>query len=245
MKARSWLTAAVVAALSAPGAARAQGMEGRFSIAFQAGTLSEIAGDLLKDAQGTLLGKPATIDSQGYRDVYAPDLRLQGQLAYGVGERVEIVARGTYYKANGTAVESGTFDGVPLAVYFEPHGDYEEVGFEVGVRYYIASTGRLKSYLGAVAGARVQSEILVSFSAAEAGTSIQNVPFSEESTVPVFGLDLGFTFDFGRHFFVGLDSALRYQGAPTAFEPYPSLPGFNDSDGRWSAPVVATLGVRF
>jgi hypothetical protein len=245
MKARSWLTATVVAALLAPGAARAQGMEGRFSIAFQVGTLSEIAGDLIKGTQGTLLGKPATIDAQRYRDVYAPDLRLQGQLGYGVGPRVEIVARGTYYKANGTAVEAGTFNGVPLAVYFDPHGEYEEVGFEVGVRYYIASTGRLKSYLGAVAGARFLSEILVTFSAAEAGTSIQNVPFSEEDTVPVFGLDLGFTFDLGDHFFVGLDSALRYQSAPTPFEPYPNLPGFNDSEGRWSAPVVATLGVRF
>ena len=244
MKARTWLTAAVVAASLAPGVARAAGVEGRFSIAFQAGTQSEIAGDLIRSAQGTLVGKPFTIESQRYRDVYAPDLRLQGLLGYGVGEKAEIIARGTYYKAEGTAVEVGTFNEVPLAVYF-PLGDYEEVGFEVGVRYYIASTGRLKSYLGAVAGARVQSEILVSFSAAEAGTSIQNVPFSEESTVPVFGLDLGFTFDFGRHFFVGLDSALRYQGAPTAFEPYPSLPGFNDSDGRWSAPVVATLGVRF
>jgi hypothetical protein len=245
MKARSWLTATVVAALLAPGAARAQGVEGRFSIAFQAGTLSEISGDLMKSTQGTLVGKPVTIDSKRYRDVYAPDVRLQGQLGYGVGERVEIVARGTYYKANGTAVEAGTFNGTLLAVYFEPYGAYEEVGFELGVRYYIASTGRLKSYLGAVAGARFQSEILVTFSAQEASTSIQNVPFSEESTVPVFGLDLGFTFDLGGHFFVGLDSALRYQGAPTPFEPYPSLPGFNDSDGRWSAPVVATLGVRF
>jgi hypothetical protein len=245
MKARSWLTATVVAGLLAPGAAHAQGIEGQFSIAFQAGTLSEIAGDLMKSTQGTLVGKPVTIDSKRYRDVYAPDLRLQGQIGYGVGRRVEIVARGTYYKANGTAVEVGTFDGVPLAVYFEPYGVYEEVGFEVAVRYYIGTTGRLKSYFGPAVGVRLLSEVLVTFSANEASSSIQNVPFSEESTVPVFGLDLGFTFDLSDHFFVGLDSALRYQTAPTPFEPLAGLSQFNDSDGRWSAPVVASVGVRF
>jgi len=245
MKARSWLSATVVAALLAPGAASAQGIEGRFSIAFQAGTLSEISGDLMKSTQGTLVGKPVTIDSKRYRDVYAPDVRWQGQLAYGVSEKVEIVARGTYYKAEGTAVEAGTFDGGQLAVYFDPYGAYEEAGLELGARYYIASTGKLKSYLGVVAGARFLSEVLITFSAAEAGTSIQNVPFSEEGTVAVFGLDLGFTFDLGGHFFVGLDSALRYQTAPTPFEPYLELRGFNHSEGRWSAPVVATLGVRF
>jgi hypothetical protein len=245
MKARSWLTATVVAALLAPGVARAQGLRGRFSIAFQAGTQSEIAGDLLKSAQGTLAEKPVTIESKRYRDIYAPDLRLQGQLGYGVGDRLEVVARGTYYKANGTAVEVGTFDNVPLNIYFEPYGAYEEVGFEVGLRYYIASTGKLKSYLAPVVGARVVSETLVTFSAPEVYSSIQNVPFSEKSTVPVFGIDLGFTFDLGKHLFVGLDSAVRYQTAPMPFEPYPGLSGFNDSDGRWSAPVVASLGVRF
>jgi hypothetical protein len=244
MKARTWLTAAVVAASLAPGVARAAGVEGRFSIAFQAGTQSEIAGDLIRSAQGTLVGKPFTIESQRYRDVYAPDLRLQGLLGYGVGERTEVIARGTYYKAEGTAVEVGTFNEVPLAVYF-PLGDYEEVGFEVGLRYYIAAAGRLKSYVAPVAGARFLSEVLVTYSASEAGSSIQNVPFTEKSTVAVFGLDIGFTFDLGDHFFVGLDSGLRYQTAPSPFEAYAGLAGVNDSEGKWSAPVAATVGVRF
>jgi len=244
MKARTWLTAAVVAASLAPGVARAAGVEGRFSIAFQAGTQSEIAGDLIRSAQGTLVGKPFTIESQRYRDVYAPDLRLQGLFGYGVGEKAEIIARGTYYKAEGTAVEVGTFNEVPLAVYF-PLGDYEEVGFEVGLRYYIAAAGRLKSYVAPVPGARFLSEVLVTYSASEAGSSIQNVPFTEKSTVAVFGLDIGFTFDLGDHFFVGLDSGLRYQTAPSPFEPYAGLAGVNDSEGKWSAPVAAAVGVRF
>lgn len=245
MKARTWLTAAVVAASLAPGVAGAQGLEGRFSIAFQVGTQSEISGDLVKGVQGTLIDKPVTIEPIRYRDVYAPDLRLQGLLGYGVGEKVEIIARGTYYKADGTPVEVGTFDEVPLAVYFEPYGAYEEVGFEVGLRYYLAAASRLKSYVAPVVGARFLSEVLVTFSASEAGSSVQNVPFTEKSTVAVFGLDIGFTFDLGDHFFVGLDSGLRYQTAPSPFAASPGPAGINESDGKWSAPVAATVGVRF
>jgi hypothetical protein len=95
MKARIWLTATLLAALLAPRAARAEGLQGRFSIAFQGGTQSELSGDLLKPASGTLVEKPVTFNSKRYRDVYSPDLRLQGLLGYGIGERTEIIARGT------------------------------------------------------------------------------------------------------------------------------------------------------
>jgi hypothetical protein len=245
MKARSWLTAMLLAGLLAPGVARAEGLKGRFSIAFQGGTQSELAGDLLKAADGTVLGKPITIESKRYRNVYAPDLRLQGVLGFGLGERTEIVAKATYYKAEGTALEAGTFNGKPLFVFFEPYGAYEEVGVEFGLRYYIASTGRLKSYIAPVAGARFLSEVLVSFSIPEAGSSIQNVPFQGKSTVAVFGLDLGFTFDLGRHLFVGVDTGLRYQGAPSQLDGLAGLTQIDDSTGRWSAPVVASLGFKF
>jgi hypothetical protein len=245
MKARNWLTATVLFAALAPGAGWADGIEGRFTIAFEAGTQSEISGDLIQGASGTLLGKPVTIEPRSYRDAYTPDLRLQGLFGYGLGERVELLARGTYYKANGTALEVGTFNDYPLAVYFEPYGAYEEVGFEVGLRYYIAAAGRLKSYVAPVAGARVLSEVLVSFSALEAGSSIQNVPFLKKSTVPVFGLDLGVTFDVGEHVLVGLNTGLRYQGKPSQFNGLEGLPRVDDAAARWTAPVVATLGLRF
>jgi hypothetical protein len=245
MQARGWLTATVLFAVLAPGTGWAEGIEGRLSIAFQAGTQSEVAGDFMKGASGTLLGKPATFDSQRYRDVYAPDLRLQALFGFGLGERVELIARGTYYKAEGTAIQAGTFDGKDLFAFFEPYGATEEVGFEVGVRYYIAAAGRLKSYVAPVVGARVLSEVLVSYSIPDAGSSIQNVPFHEESTVPVFGLDVGFTFDLGEHVFIGVDTGLRYQGAPSSLEGLQGLAGINDADGRWTAPVMAQLGVRF
>ena len=246
MKARSCVATTVLAVLLAPGIARGQGIEGRFSLAFQAGIQSELSGDFLKGVDGTLLGKPVSIQSKRYRDVYPPEFhRFQGQLGYGVGERAELIARFTYYKVDGNNLEVGTLDGKPLGMYFDENGEYEEVGFEAGLRFYVATTGRLKSYLAPIVGARRIGETLVSFSSQEAATSILNVPWSQKSTVPVFGLDLGFTYDFGESFFVGVDTGLRYQSAPKQFDGFEGPAGANDSGPRWTAPVVASIGVRF
>jgi len=242
MKAHTWPTAMVLAVLLAPGVARAEGLEGRFTVAFQGGTESMLAGDLMKGAEGSLIGRPVTIESKRYKDVYAPDLRLQGLLGYGIGERTEIIARGTWYEAEGTGLEVGTSNGNPVFAFFDP---YEEVGFEVGLRFYISTAGRLKSYVAPVVGARSVTEVLVSFQVPDAGTAILNVPFNQKSTVPVFGLDLGFTFDVGSHFFVGVDTGLRYQTAPTQFDELETLTRIDDSSGQWTAPVVASIGVRF
>jgi hypothetical protein len=242
MKARIWLTATVLAALLAPGVVQAEGLRGQFKVAFQAGTESMLGGDLIEGGQGSLLGKPVTIESKSYRDVYAPDLRLQGLLGFGIGERTEIIARGTWYEAEGTGLEVGTSDGNPVFAFFEP---YEELGFEVGLRFYISAAGRLKSYVAPVVGARSVREVLVSFSVPDAGSAILNVPFNQKSTVAVFGFDLGFTFDLGSHFFVGVDTGLRYQTAPGQFDELEGLPVIDDSTGQWTAPVVASIGVRF
>jgi hypothetical protein len=217
-------------------------MKGHFSIAFQAGTQSELKGDLMKGADGTLFGKPFTLESKRYKDVYAPDLRLHGLLGYGVGERAEIIARGTWYKADASGLQVGTLNESPVFAFFDP---YEEVGVEVGLRYYIAAAGRLKSYVAPVVGARFLKEVLVSLHVPDAGTYILNVPWSAKSTVPVFGLDLGFTFDLGAHVFVGVDTSLRYQRPPSQLDGLPGFTQIDDSTSKWSAPVAASLGVRF
>jgi hypothetical protein len=242
MKARRLLPPAVLALLIAPAAARAEGLAGRFSVSVQAGTQSEIAGDLTVAAQGSLIDKPATIQSTSYKDAYRPDLRLQGVLAYGVATKLELFVRGTYYKADNQGIEVGTFDGKQMFGFF---GDYEEVGGELGLRYYFAPQSRLKSYLGPVVGLRHVDEVLVSFEVPEAGSAVRNVPFTQAGNVPVFGLDLGFTFDLTPSFYVGVDTGLRYQSAPEAFGSLPALGAFESSEGRWTAPVSATLGVRF
>ncbi len=243
MKARCWLVTAAVFVLP-PAAFAAEGIEGKFTVAAQVGTQSEVSGKILQSAQGSLFDKPVTIDSTRYRDIYAPDVRLQGLLGYGIGERTEIIGRATWYETKPTRVEAGNLEGKTLVVAFEPY-NYEELGFEVGLRYYLATQARLKSYVAPVVGVRFLNEILVALSVEAAGSSIRNVPFSKEGAVPVFGLDIGFTFDLGERFFIGMDTGIRYQASPGQFDYLLGLTKIDDSDGRWSAPVTAMLGVRF
>jgi hypothetical protein len=216
MKARSWLLTAAMVVLPHVGYG-AEGLEGKFMMAAQIGTQSEVSGNLMQAAQGTLLSQPISIDSARYRDVYGPDFRYQLLLGYGVSSRSEIIARASYYKTEAAGIEAGTLSGRQLLAFFEPN-DYEEVGLELGYRFYFASQTRLKSYIAPIVGVRFLHEILVTLAAQEAGSSITNIPFSKEGSVPVFGADIGFSFDLGQNFFVGVDTGIRYQSAPPQFD---------------------------
>lgn len=245
MKARSWLLTAALIAVLPPVGYGAEGIEGRFNLAAQIGTQSEVSGNMMQSAQGTLLSQPISIDSKRYRDIYAADVRFQGIFGYGVSARGEIVARTSYYKADGAGVEAGQLSGKQLLAFFQPN-EYEEIGLELSYRFYLASQTRLKSYIAPVAGVRfIQQDILVTFAAQEAGTSITGIPFAQKGAVPVFGLDIGFSFDFGKNFYIGMDTGLRYQSPSEPFDYLVGLTKIDDSDGRWSAPVVVVLGVRF
>ena len=143
-------------------------------------------------------------------------------LGYGVGERTELIGRGTWYESHWTGIEAGRLDGDPLYAFFEPN-NYEEVGLEIGVRYYLSAQSRLKSYVAPIVGARFLNDILVTYAAQEAGTSIPFVPFTKKGAVPVFGVDIGFTFDLGNRLYVGMDTGMRYQSATSKFD---YLPGW-------------------
>jgi hypothetical protein len=240
---RRLLPPAILALLIAPGVAHAEGLAGRFSISVQAGTQSEVSGDIISTAQGTLIGKEAVTEAKRYRDLYRPDLRLQGLLAYGIATKWELFARGSYYKAEEAGIEAGTWDGKPLFTFFD---QYREVGGELGLRYYIAPQSRLKSYIGPVVGIRHVDEVLMDLSVPDAGSAVLNVPFTQAGNVWVFGADLGFAFDITPGFFVGVDTGIRYQQAPASFgAPEIGGIGLQANDSRWTAPVTATLGVRF
>lgn len=243
MKAGTIATAAVLAVLLGAGnVLAAEGLAGRFAIAGQVGTQTEISGELLRSGQGTIAGRPVTIDSSRYRDVYAPKVRVQGFLGYGVSERVELVLRGGWYKSDGTGVSAGDLAGKELFAYFT---DYEEGSVELAARYYIAFRTKLKSYIAPVAGVRWSKSVYASYSIPDAGTAVLDVPFNEKTTVGAFGLDIGVSYDLTESLFIGLDSGIRWQGAPTAAGAYPGLGSVDQSESRWTAPVLFSLGVRF
>ena len=200
MKARSWLLTAALIAVLAPVGYGAEGIEGRFTVAAHVGTQSEVSGNIMQGTVGTLLSQPIIVDSARYRDVYGADWRYQFMLGYGTGAHSEIAASASYYKTPGAGVEAGRLSDKKLLAFFQPN-DYEEIGLELGYRYYLSAQSRLKSYIGPIVGVHfIQQDILVAFAAQEAGTSIVNVPFAQKGAVPVVGMNIGFSFDFGTAF---------------------------------------------
>jgi hypothetical protein len=234
------VTALLVLAASAP--AGAQGLQGRFTIAVEGGTDSPVAGDVLSSASGTLIGLPIAVDNKTYRQVYRPGLRLQGYVGYGVSESGEVVVKGSYYKMTSDGVAAGTAGASTVFAYFDP---YKEWGGEVSYRFYLAARTRLKSFVAPVAGLRSVERILMTLSVPDEASQIQNIPLFERSTIAVFGADIGFSFDLGEHFYVGLETGIRYQSKPKQANGLPGYESIDDAGSRWSAPVVAVLGARF
>ncbi len=217
-------------------------LEGRFTLAFQGGTDSELAGNVLSAIDGHLFELPVITEARKYREVYEPSFRGQILIGFGVAGNGEIIARVSHYKVESPGVEAGTVAGDPLFAFLDP---YEEWGVELGYRIYIASRTRLKSYVAPVGGVRFLDRILLGMSAPDRGSAIFNVPHFSASTIAVFGVDIGFTFDLTPNFYVGLEAELRYQPKPTAATTAPGLAGINAEGSRWSAPIVATVGLRF
>jgi hypothetical protein len=259
MKARSFVSAAVLAVLLATGTARADDLAGKISIGVQVGTQSDIGGQVLKGGNGTLLGGQASVDGKRYRDVYRPDVRYQAFVGYGVSGKFELLARGSYYENEAVGVAAGSFNGKGLFAYIgqaeNPNSTssdliqfpYKEYGVELALRFYFAPQSRLKSFIAPVIGGRRVDQMLISLSAPEAGSRLMNVPFSKSGTILVAGIDLGFAFDVTDHFFVGVDTGVRYQTAPkpSNASQLSGLGGIDHSDARWTAPVVAMIGARF
>ena len=245
MKARAAIaTAAVLAVLLGAGwASAAEGIAGRFAIAAQVGTQTELGGNLLANGQGTIAGLPVTFQSVGYRDVYAPDVRVQGFLGYGVNQKVEIVLRGGWYKTTGTGVGAGTLNGKDLFAYFT---DYEEWGVEVAARYYIAHATRLKSWIAPVAGLRSTKTIYVSYSIPDAGDGGAERAVQQRTRPSPSSASTSASRSTSPTTCSSASTpACAGRGRRPTPNALPTLGTIDDSESRWTAPVMLSLGVRF
>jgi hypothetical protein len=236
--------AAAVAAAFVPGSASAQDLKGRWSMALEAGTDIELAGDVHKGGSGSVLGLPTSVEARSFGDVYDAGFRGQVSIGYGVGAASEVFLRGSYYKMQSETLQVGTVAGLALNADF---AEYKEWGAELGYRHYFNADKPLKLYVGAVAGLRFVSELPSTFSVPAAGVVLSDVPFYDSSTVGVFGADLGLSFDVARNVALGLETGPRYQTGLRDLEGLSGtgLESINDTGSRWSMPVVATLRFRF
>ncbi len=244
MKLRNAFLGLAAAAALVPSAARAQGIEGRWSLSLQGGTDIEVSGDVHDGGSGTVLALPTTVEAKSFADVYDPSFRGQASIGYGIGPRSEVFVRGSYYKMSSETLQVGTVAGLVLNADF---ADYKEWGAELGYRYYFSADQAFKPYLGIAAGLRFVSELPSTFSVPAANVVLSDVPFYDSSTVGVFGADLGFSYDLGESVAFNVEAGLRYQTGLSDLEGLAGtgLEPINDVGSRWSVPVLAGLTFRF
>jgi len=243
---RTWAAAVGMVAAGAfvSGSASAEGIQGRWSVAFQGGTDLELSGNVHEGGSGTVLGLPTRVEARSYGDVYDPSFRGQLEIGYGVSPASEVFLRGTYYKMKSSPLQVGTVAGLALDADFS---EYKEWGGELGYRHYFRADRPFKLYVGGSAGLRFVSELPSTFSVPAAGVVLNDVPFYDSSTVGVFGLDLGASYDLSPKVALGLETGPRFQTKPRGLEGLAGtgLENINDTGSRWSMPIVATLRLRF
>jgi len=247
MRQQALVLAAIVAALlpSTAGAAEAGSMKGRWSVALQGGTDVEVSGDHYAAAQGSLLGLSTSIETGAFRDVYGRSFRGGLALGYGVGRDLEVFGRGGHYTADSSMLRIGSAATLPVQA---DAGTYSEWGGEAGLRYFFNPAPRFKPYVAGVAGLRFLGAMPVTLSVPAASVSLGDLPFYDKSTVGVFGVDLGASYDLGRNVAVGAEVGLRYQTKPSGIDAGlagTGLETINDAGGRWSMPIVGQVVFRF
>lgn len=237
---------AAVLGLSGDAAAEegAQGIEGRWTLSLRGGLDLPLSGDFHGGSRGTVLTLPTTVEAKDYGDVYGSTYRGEAQIGYGVSERVEIFASGSYAKKSADLLQVGNVGGLDLNAQF---GDYEEIGIEGGMRYFPRPPSRLKPYFALSGGVRFLESNTPTFSVPAAAVTLRDVPFYDSSTVGTAAALLGLRYDVGSALSIGLETGPRYQGKPEAV---PTLVGtglesINDTGDRWSMPVLFTASLRF
>ena len=238
------LSAVAVISVLVPAASRADGIEGRWSIALQGGTDLELSGNVHEGGSGTVLALPTSVEAKSFVDVYDPSFRAQASVGYGIGPRSEVFLRGSYYKMSSNTLQVGTVADFPLNADF---ADYEEWGAELGYRFYFKADQPFKPYFALAGGLRFVSELPSTLTVPAAGVVLSDVPFYDSSTVGVFGGDLGFAYDLNDSVALGIEAGVRYQTAPGELEGLAGtgLETINDTGSRWSLPVLATITLRF
>jgi hypothetical protein len=234
------------ALLAAPAAALAQeeGVRGRWSVTLGGGATLPAGGEFHEGGRGTVLGLTTTVDAKKNGDVFDPAVGWRAGVGYGLTRRVELFGDFVWKQATASELSVGNVATLDLRAAF---GDYTSYGVDAGMRYHFAPDARVNPYVAALAGFRRVDAIPGTFSVPAAGVTLPNTPFFDDSTVPVFGGDLGVLFPVTPWISLGFEGGVRYH---TDLQDVEGLAGtglenLNDAGSGWSVPVSGVVRFAF
>lgn len=243
MKAGYLLAAAL---LTAPASALAQdeGVRGRWSVTFTGGATVPTGGEFHEGGSGTVLGLPTSVDAKKNGDIFDPGFGWRAGVGYGVSRKVEIFGDFAWKRTEASELSVGNVATLDLRAAF---ADYTSYGMDAGMRYHFTPAAAVAPYVSALAGFRRVDAIPGTFSVPAAGVTLTDTPFFDDSTVPVFGGDLGVLFAVSSRFSMGIEGGIRYHTDLSGIEGLAGtgLENLNDAGSRWSVPISGVVRFGF
>jgi hypothetical protein len=246
MKAMGVLAAAVVAVLAAPvtTAAQQEGIRGQWNVTFAGGAAVPAGGEFHEGGSGSVLGLPTVVEAKDYGDVFGSGFGWRGGVGYGVSRNVELFGDFSWARSTASELSVGTVASLDLRAAF---GEYTSYGLDAGVRYHVAPGAPVSPYVSALVGFRRVDAIPGTFSVPAAGVTLPDTPFFDESTVPVFGGDVGALFAVGPRVGLGVEIGVRYHTDLSQVEGLAGtgLENLNDAGSNWSVPISGVFRFAF
>jgi hypothetical protein len=236
------------ALLILPASAKAQddgeGVRGRWSATFSAGAAVPAGGEFHEGGSGTVLGLPARVDAKKTGDIFDPGIGWRAGVGYGMSRNIEVFGDFVWARADASELSVGDVASLDLRAAF---ADYTSYGMDGGVRYHFVPGARVAPYVSALAGFRRVEAIPGTFSVPAAGVTLRDTPFFDDSTVPVFGGDVGVLVALSRRVSLGVETGVRYHTDLADIEGLAGtgLENLNDAGDRWSVPITGVVRFGF
>jgi hypothetical protein len=237
------LAVATITALAA-GPAQAQGVEATRSVTVFIGTGVGLSGNVIEEASGRVAGTPATFVEQAFSNHYSDGLRVRFSGAYGLNFNTEVFGTYAYGRLNGTERTVGSVGGYPLRARF---ATARVTDLEGGLRYYFQPEGPTRVYANGAFGFRFLDEITTTLRVVDLGLTYADVEYFDNSTLFIFGGDMGISREVAEHVSLGAEIGVRYQPKPTraVISIGSGVENINDTGSRWSLPVSVFATYRF
>lgn len=221
-----------------------EGVRGTWTMTVSAGGAMPAGGEFHQGGRGTVLGLATAVEAKENSDIFDPAFGWRAGLGYGVSRQVELFGDFTWSRASSSELSVGNVASLDLRASF---GDYTSYGVDAGMRYHFTPDASVSPYVAALAGFRRIEAIPGTFSVPAANVTLRDTPFFDDSTVPVFGGDVGVLVGVTRLLSLGVEAGVRYH---TDLEQVEGLTGtglenLNDSGSGWSVPISGVVRFAF
>jgi hypothetical protein len=241
---RIGLLLAALFAIPAGAIAQEMGIKSQWTITITGGAALPTGGEFHQGGSGSVLGLPTSVDSKSNADVFNTGFGWQAGVGYGVTQRVELFGNFAWARAEASELSVGNVASLDLRAAF---GDYTTYGMDGGMRLHFMPGSMVSPYVTALAGFRRVEAIPGTFSVPAAGVTLSNVPFFDDSTVPVVGGDVGVLFALSPRIGIGVETGVRYHSKLSEVEGLggTGLENLNDAGSGWSMPISGVLRFSF